>query len=106
MRMYDILGDNPLALNIADGNPGALAFAVEAYDMNRETAEIAFSKMEKYGIKGCNLYMLWNDCCNRDTRLTIEVILTASIEYIKNHINKDKGRGIRIDVSDLLEGKT
>ena len=106
MRMYDILGDNPLALNIADGNPGALAFVVEAYEMNRETAEIAFSKIEKYGIKGCDLYMLWNDCCNRDTRFAIEVILTASVGYIKKHINKAEGRGIKIDVDELLEGKT
>jgi len=106
MTTLEALLGNPLALDVANWNPGAMTFVAEAYKMNETAAESAFSKMQKNDIRGCELYMLWNDCCGRDTRLTIEVILSTSVPYIKKHINKDKGRGIRIDVSDLLEGKT
>ena len=80
--------------DICKGNPGALAFLIDAYQKYFTKAETAFKKMSDADICGDKLYMLWNDCCNRDTEKTINIMLTHSIEDIVKHINYEHGRGI------------
>lgn len=87
-----------VSFNICEGNPGAVAFVMSAYDpkngwSNIVKAEAAFKRMERAGITGSKLYMLWNNCCNRDTDKAIEIMQTKDIDDIVKHINFENGRG-------------
>lgn len=79
------------------GNQGALQFMTEAYagDMpSAFKAEKAFGRVIREGIKGADLYILWNDCCGRDTEFAVQVMADYDIDAIKEHIKGDGGRGI------------
>ena len=88
--MLDI--DNMVLMS--NGNPGAMMFIVEAYRYNADKCDSAFEKMKKAKITGAKLYMLWNDCCDRDVETAINIILTHELDDIAKHINYENGRGI------------
>lgn len=79
---------------LVDGNPGALSFIIEASRLPpqmQDYAATAFSRMHYAGIKGSQLYMIWNDCCHRNTNTAIKVLLERSIDEIKEHISGPSG---------------
>lgn len=84
---------------IAENNPGALAFMLDAYGFHPSSmsnpfrAEQAFNRMKHHGITGANLYILWNDCCGRDTEKAIKIMCERQIDDIIDHLNGGK-RGI------------
>ena len=83
-------------MKLVQGNPGALQFVFEASKLPRalgvgEYAGAAFERMLYAGITGADLYMLWNDCCFRNTPATIEILLERSIADIKDHISGARG---------------
>ena len=78
----------------AAGNPGALNFIMEAYALNALHAENGFMKMLSIGVTGDKLYMLWNDCCDRDTALAVAAMNVFAEDEILRHINYEGGRGI------------
>ena len=88
-----MLDTNNMVL-MSDGNPGAMRFIVEAYRYNADKCDRAFDKMKKAGIVGERLYMIWNDCCDRNTEMAVNIILTHEIDDIVKHINYENGRGI------------
>lgn len=88
--------------NICEGNPGALAFLLEAYKMDSIGAEKAFRRMYNNNITGDKLYMLWNDCCDRDTKKTIQIMRNHTINDIIQHINYENGRGIKYAEEELI----
>ena len=95
--MNDLVG-----FDIAKGNPGAVAFMVEAYNPDKSMVELlrveaAFKRMRKNNIQGAKLSLLWNDCCNRDTEKAIEIMRTKEIAEILEHINYEGGRGIKFE---------
>lgn len=79
--------------DLAEKNMGALAFMMDAYgiqpssERNPLRAEQAFSRMERQGITGVNLYILWNDCCGRDTEKAIKIMCEKEIGEIREHLN-------------------
>lgn len=80
---------------IAEGNPGALTFIMEAYvEYDPFKAEQAFRRMWRAGVMGSRLYMLWNDCCKRKTEMAIDVMLNKDIDVILHHIDDGNGYGI------------
>lgn len=85
-----------VSFNICEGNPGALMFLMQAYQMHMFRAEQAFQRMEDNGIRGAKLYMFWNDCCDRDTGMTVNLMIEWPVEKIVEHINYDGGRGIPV----------
>lgn len=93
--------------DIAKGNPGALTFIMEAYmksDMYKALkAERGFQRMQDHGITGKKLYMLWNDCCNRDTDWAVDIMENESIESIVWHINYERGRGIMFEKNESAQ---
>ena len=89
--------------DLAEGNPGAMTFMLIAYNSYPILADKAFRRMESYRITGCELYMLWNDCCDKDTKMALEAALCCEIGFLKDHINKRGGRGLRISIEDLVE---
>ena len=68
------LFDNPMSIieKMSEGNPGAMAFCFEAL---KEPADLHILLMcDTLGLYGAKLYMLWNDCCNRDMEKVRKVI--------------------------------
>lgn len=94
-----------VTFDICGGNPGALQFLMQAYDLNMGKAEQGFQKMQRAGITGSRLYMLWNDCCGRDTEAALLVMNTLNVEKIVEFINYEGGRGIPIDIESLKTGE-
>ena len=86
-----------IAAKYTDYNPGALTFFCEAVKRKPDISLTAVDRMLFYGITGSKLYMLWNDCCDRDTEKTLYIMLENSIEDINKHINYENGRGIEYD---------
>ena len=81
--------------DIAEGNPGALAFLMEAYMKGDPfKAELAFQRMRDTGVTGSRLYMLWNDCCGRNTEMAMDIMQNKAIDIILHHIDDGGGRGI------------
>lgn len=84
-----------VTFEVCNGNPGALTFIMEAYDKNMFKAERAFQRMQDNNITGAKLYMLWNDCCGRNTEKAMQIMLENTIQDIVEHINYVNGRGIK-----------
>ena len=83
-----------LAREYCGGNPGALSFFIEGLELDANRAVNGFQRMKLNEIHGEKLYLLWNDCCNRDTKRAIYIMLHDNIQNIHRHINYGKGRGI------------
>ena len=94
-----------VSFDICEGNIGALTFLMEAYDIAMFEAERGFQRMQDNRITGCRLYMLWNDCCNRDTEKAIKVMCNCDINFIISKINYEQGRGIEIKDSEMNENE-
>lgn len=86
--------NGPVTFEICKGNPGALTFLIDAYYKFIFKAEDAFKKLRDANITGDKLYIIWNDCCDRDTEKAICMILDNDIDTINNYINYEKGRGL------------
>lgn len=86
-----------VSFDICAGNPGALTFLMQAYDVNMFRAERGFQRMQDNGITGSKLYMLWNDCCDRDTELALWAMEYMAVSEIVRHINYEGGRGLTIE---------
>ena len=71
-----------VTFDICKGNPGALTFVMLAYEYNPYRAEAAFRRMQNNGITGDKLYMLWNDCCDRDVEQALVNMECMSMEEI------------------------
>ena len=94
-----------VSFELCEGNPGALTFMMEAYMKNDPfRAERAFSRMEMAGIRGAELFMLWNDCCDRITERALNVMERWDIDRIKERINAERGRGIPIADGEISSG--
>lgn len=90
-----------VTFDICEGNPGALTLMMEAYTSRPMCAEGGFQRMRDNQITGSRLYMLWNDCCGRDTELALKVMRTMPIDEIIRHINYEGGYGLRISKSEV-----
>ena len=88
-----------LILSLSEGNPGAATFCMEVmHSENASNCAMAvLQRMNYLGIRGDKLYMIWNDCCNRDTDKSIKVMLENSKEDLLKHLNYENGRGIPYD---------
>ena len=84
-----------VTFEIFEGNIGAFSFAAEAYKLMPGQAESAFRKLRDANIKGSKIYMIWNDCCNRNTERAIDMVLENDIDTINHFINYENGRGLR-----------
>ena len=100
------LFDNPMSIieKMSEGNPGAMAFCFEAL---KDPADLHILLMcDTLGLYGPKLYMLWNDCCDRDIAKVRKVIKEwQSGRLSKEEINKnlDGGHGRPFDF--LKEGE-
>lgn len=76
---------------LADGNIGAMSFVFDTLniedDNDRKNMPLALARAKHFGIVGSKLYLLWNDCCNKDTSKTLRVLVEESKESLFDHID-------------------
>lgn len=81
--------------HFAEGNPGAMTFVMEAMlakdVISREMAYVGLQRMDALGIRGTKLYMLWNDCCNRDTEKTVIEMLYRGRKELERALAGGRG---------------
>lgn len=63
-----------LILQVSEGIIGAESFAREAIELDHDAAVKGLRRLLDWNIPGEYFYVLWNDCCERDTALAIEVM--------------------------------
>lgn len=90
-----------VTFDICENNPGCIQFIAQAYAIDMIIAENAFNRMQLNFITGDKLYMLWNDCLERNTDDALLVMKADTIESINEHINYDHGRGIPYTEEEL-----
>ena len=81
-------------IEMSEGNPGALTCMMEMMDSNpMALLDILF--FDSLGIYGSKIYMLWNDCCDRDMNKlneTLRYFREGDISEEEIHANLDKVR--------------
>ena len=92
-----------LDLEIDQGNPGAIIFALIAYEKDPYGAEIAFHRARELGIVGSRLYILWTDCCGKDTDLALMALRYPPDWVIRRHIDGDGVHGTEITKWNIEE---
>ncbi len=79
---------------MSDGNPGCLSFFIEVLKEDENVFWKILIKLDTSELYGSLIYMLWNDCCNRDTQKTIRMIRKLDILTLRSYV-VDKGRGTK-----------
>lgn len=77
---------------MGEGNPGAIVCVIEMMNQGMLLDLLMLDTKEVYGEK---LYMLWNDCCDRDMekyKKTLELIRTGAITDEQLHANLNQCR--------------
>lgn len=74
----------------ADGNIGAATCCMEILTSGDSKGITALQRMMDMNIKGEKIYLIWNDCCNRDIKKTIRVMHEKSKDEILDHIDMQK----------------
>ena len=79
---------------MSEGNPGALTCMMKMIESN-PMALLDIVYFDFLGIHGTKIYILWNDCCNRDMEKfnkTIQFFRENKISKEEIHANLDKVR--------------
>lgn len=91
------LSDNVLSCltKMSDGNPGCLEFLMDVFKtQNVETFYEMIIRLDNAELYGQFIYMLWNDCCVRDTYKTIRMIRRLDVDTLRSYVS-DTRRGRR-----------
>ena len=80
----------------SEGNPGALAFIMEAFASIRAQPKMMIKTLVVAVISGESLYIFSNDCCERDMNKAVLAGMHFSIEDLHTFIEGDGGRGAQI----------
>lgn len=89
-NMVKKIGDNCIGALVFYSNAvGALEYFSNKKMIPKEDffkAESAFKRMADNDIVGDDLFTLWNNCCDLDTKGAVRVMLDGDIEDIKEHV--------------------
>lgn len=111
LELTDSLQD--VITKLSEGNPGAINFLFEIIKHQGNNPIESFGEfltIDSMHLYGSHLYMLWNDCCNRDVEKSLKIIKGYRLGNIKDNDIKDNdikeriinvGYGMSFD--DLLE---
>ena len=78
-------------INFAGGNPGAITTLFELQKAVQDRTAIYLITLDKMELYEDKLYMLWNDCCNRDISKVIKIL-----DYYEKVVIKQKDIDERI----------
>jgi len=96
-----------IMIKMSDGNPGAIQALMELMSNNSKIdPESAFGEyaailfLDNEEIYGSDIYILWNDKCNRDIRLLIMLLRATQLGIFSSSklkaLSLDQGRKIEI----------
>lgn len=92
-------------INFAGGNPGAISTLCELEKATGDRMTIYLITLDKIELYESKIYMLWNDCCNRNISKVIKVLDYVEKGIIKqsdiDERIKNVGRGKSFD--DLID---
>ena len=80
LNIFGTIEDNFIAF--AGGNPGALNTLFELMKEAKDRTGLFLLTLDEMGLYESHLYMLWNDCCNRDIKKVIKVLELYEREII------------------------
>lgn len=83
-------------VKMAEGNIGAVRVLSEIFNIKDGIKHILH--LDSIGLYGSKLYMLWNDCCDRDINKVLKIIYSVNIDDIHSHLSG--GRGTPFDIVD------
>lgn len=91
--------------SFAGGNPGAIAFLFELIKANPERYITDFMTIDCMELYESKLYMLWNDCCNRDVNKVLRIFNQYRLGKITQQDIEDRVKTVGYGKSfdDLLE---
>ena len=96
MNRLSLLDDGQtILMKMSDGNQGCLSFLMMVIE--RESIDVFCEivlKLDSAELYGSLIYMLWNDCCDRDTQKTIRMIRKLDRETLRSYV-VDKGYGTK-----------
>lgn len=80
--------------SLSKGNPGALDFLIQL--MQPTVPLITVAKIEKSGIVGTDLYVLYSDLCGRDMQKVIKLVDNCPLDILKDACSRQdySGRGL------------
>lgn len=97
---------------LSEGNPGALTVIMEMMGRNHNPLYAQYLlRLKNIGVTGDKLYMLWNDCCDRNFDLMYKVLSMhmadkISAEELLSHIRGDGCRGYPfIGIEEVKSGE-
>ena len=90
--------------NMSGGNPGAVAFLVElqkACGYTDKWIEIVTVLCVELNLRGSQLYQIWNDCCQRDSKRAVKVVEAIQLrwitkKYVLECVNQPYGSKIKL----------
>jgi len=99
---------------MCEGNPGALTACMDLYQNGGNVDPDGFMgglgnilDLDRMGIYGTDIYVLWSDICHRNTAKMVTVLRAAQLGYISDekvadasHRQDYSGRGL-IDIEEL-----
>lgn len=105
-----------IIIKMSDGNPGAVTAIMELLKNNKKIDPVsalgnlgAILSLDTDNIYGADIYVLWNDICDRNTVKMISVIRAAQLglfshETLKNACSRQDRSGMALTpVSDLYQ---
>jgi hypothetical protein len=98
IQLHDSMMD--IVTKMSEGNMGAITCLMEMIKKDDWYAGVhgvlMILNFDSMGLYGSKLYMLWNDCCDRDL-IQLELVMRnwqmGELTKEEIHINLDKGRG-------------
>ena len=88
LNIFGTFADN--FISFAGGNPGALNTLFELQKEAKDRTALFLLTLDRMELYESHLYMLWNDCCNRDIK---KVIKKKDITiYLEAKLRKEKAQ--------------
>jgi len=81
-----------LVVKMGEGNPGAMVACMELFKMG-SGGVVTLLDLDYIGLYGEKLYMLWNDCCNRDASKVVRVIKARNFGKLSDQDIRDHVAG-------------
>lgn len=80
LNIFGTFADN--FISFAGGNPGALNTLFELQKEAKDRTALFLLTLDRMELYESHLYMLWNDCCNRDIKKVIKILELYEREII------------------------
>ena len=103
LKIFGTIEDN--FKTFSDGNPEALTALFELMKQAEDRIGLFLITLDRMQLYGSHLYMLWNDCCNRDINKVIKILELYEREIItqKDIDDRIKNVGYGLNFDEFLE---